>query len=117
MNIRNSKAVMLTEEIMRKRTDDQQLCSLTIINTHVAFLTQLKAHLYLNLVWLCHSISCANLCAPVILSFVDCAYVGCVQVSVTQYRDYLMFDNSHYQKTRAETVSTLRLHPRLIFAK
>ena len=34
--------------------------------------------------------------AGVILSF-----VGGVQVSVTQNRDYLMFNNSHYLKTRA----------------
>ena len=40
-----------------------------------------------------------------------------MQVSVAQNGDYLMFDNSHYLKTRAETVSTLRLHPRLILAK
>ena len=31
--------------------------------------------------------------------------------------DHLMFDNSHYLKTRAETVSTMILHPRLILAK
>ena len=49
---------------------------------------------------------------PVILSF-----VGCVQVSDTQNGDYLMFDDSHYLKTRAETVSTLTLHPLLILAK
>ena len=53
----------------------------------------------------------------VILSFVGCACVGCVEVSVAQNGYYLMFDNSHYLKTRAETVSTLRLHPRLIPAK
>ena len=29
-----------------------------------------------------------------------------VQASVTQNEDYLMFDNSHYLKTRAETFST-----------
>ena len=45
--------------------------------------------------------------APVILIFVGCACVGCVQVSVTQKRDYLMSDNSHYLKIRAEMVSTL----------
>ena len=50
----------------------------------------------------------------VILSFVGYA---CVQVSVAQNADYLMFDNSHYLKTRAEKVSTLRLHPSLILAK
>ena len=51
-----------------------------------------------------------NLCAQVILSFVGCAYVGFVQVSV-------MFDSSHYLKIRAETVSKLRLHPSLILVK
>ena len=29
-----------------------------------------------------------------------------LQASVTQNGDYLMFDNSHYLKTRVETVST-----------
>ena len=42
---------------------------------------------------------------------------GCVQVSVTQKGDYLMFDNSHYLKTRVATVSTLILHRCLILAK
>ena len=55
--------------------------------------------------------SCAALA---IHSFVGCA---CVQVSVTQNGDYLMSDNSHYLKTRAETVSTLTQHPRFILAK
>ena len=55
--------------------------------------------------------------APVILSFVGRACVGCVQVSVTLNGDYLMLDNSHYLKTRVETVSTLTLHPCLILAK
>ena len=32
--------------------------------------------------------------------------VTCVQASVTQKGDYLMFDDSHYLKTREETVST-----------
>ena len=62
------------------------------------------------------SISRENL-AAVILSFVGCACVGCVQVSVARKGDYFMFDNSHYLNTRAETVSTLRLHPRLILGK
>ena len=44
------------------------------------------------------SISHENLRAPVILSFVGCACVGCVQVSVTHNGAYLMFDNSHYLK-------------------
>ena len=35
---------------------------------------------------------------------------------MTQKGDYFMFDNSHYLKTRAETVSTLTLHPRLLLA-
>ena len=63
------------------------------------------------------SISPENLRPPVILSFAGYAYVGCVQVSVTQNKDYLMFDNSPYLKTREEMVSTLTLHPRLILAK
>ena len=46
-----------------------------------------------------------------------CACVGCVEVAVAQNGVYLMFDNSHYLKTRAETVSILRLHPHLILAK
>ena len=54
-----------------------------------------------------------------ILNFVGRAGhgVGCVQVFATQNGDYLMFDNSHYLKTRVETVSTLILHPCLILAK
>ena len=51
------------------------------------------------------------------LSFVGCLCVGCMQVFVTQNGDYLMFDNSHQLKTRAETVSTLTLHSRSILAK
>ena len=51
------------------------------------------------------------------LSFVGCACVGCMQAFVTQNGDYLMLDNTHKLKTRAETVSTLTLHPRLILAK
>ena len=36
---------------------------------------------------------------------------------MTQNGDYLMFGNSHYLKARAETVSTLTSHSRLILAK
>ena len=39
------------------------------------------------------SISRENLL--VMLSFVGCTCVGCVQDIVTQNGDYLMFDNSH----------------------
>ena len=37
--------------------------------------------------------------------------------SVTQNRDYLMLDNSHYMKTTAETVSTYHWHCILILCQ
>ena len=63
------------------------------------------------------SISRDNLARSYTQFCFSCACVGRVQVSVAQNGDYLVFDNSHYLKAKAETVSTLRLHPRFNTSK
>ena len=62
------------------------------MKTHLAYLTRLKEFLYLTHGNPCHVVSLGTLSLGTLLyCFVGCACVGCVQVSVAQNGDYLMF--------------------------